>query len=203
MSVNIDLRAIGGDGGSPTVTTSRMSVYFTDTGINLRLRTPGRGARRASCSASRTLWRTMELAIYCRFLFQRWTKQHAFSYFSVELNTGNILPARAARFCGACTACRRLLASPACINEARSTEVPLRRGALSVCPCGDPWSVQLERRHSWAPVKPPRGQTLRSPRPKVTSALARRTLERQALLTLGLKLFHHLFSKGMLMTFHC
>ena len=29
MSVNIDIR---GEGGSPTRTTSRMSVYFTDTG---------------------------------------------------------------------------------------------------------------------------------------------------------------------------
>ena len=26
-------------------------------------------------------------------------------------------------------------------------------------------------RHAWAPAKPPRGQTLRSPRPKVTSVL--------------------------------
>ena len=32
MSVNID---IGGEGGSPTLTTSRMSVYFTDTGITI------------------------------------------------------------------------------------------------------------------------------------------------------------------------
>ena len=55
------------------------------------------------------------------------------------------------------------------------TEVPLRRGALSVCPCGDPWGIplQVEIRHSWAPVRPPRGQTLRSPRPKATSVLTR------------------------------
>ena len=33
--------------------------------------------------------------------------------------------------------------------------------------------LQAERRHSWAPIKPPRGQTLRSPRPKVTSVLSR------------------------------
>ena len=54
-----------------------------------------------------------------------------------------------------------------------STEVPLRRSALSACPCGDAWGtpLQLETRHSWAPVKTPRGQTLRSPRPKVTSAV--------------------------------
>ena len=46
---------------------------------------------------------------------------------------------------------------------------PPRRSALSVCPCGDPRGtpLQLEIRETWAPVKPPRGQTLRSPRPKV------------------------------------
>ena len=49
--------------------------------------------------------------------------------------------------------------------------MPLRRSALSVCPCGGAWGtlLRLEIRHSWAPVKPPRGQTLRSPRPHVTS----------------------------------
>ena len=47
------------------------------------------------------------------------------------------------------------------------------RSALSVCPWGDPWPLQLETRHSWAPVEPPRGQALRSPRPKDTSVLIR------------------------------
>ena len=52
----------------------------------------------------------------------------------------------------------------------RSTEVPLGRSALSVRPCGDPWGtlLHLVRRYSRAPTKPPRGQTLRSPRPKLT-----------------------------------
>ena len=56
-----------------------------------------------------------------------------------------------------------------------STEVPIRRSALSVCPCGDPWGtpLQSELSYSWAPVKIPRGQTLRSPRPKVPSVLTR------------------------------
>ena len=46
---------------------------------------------------------------------------------------------------------------------------PLRTNSLSVCPCGDPWGtpLQLEINYSWAPVKPPGGQPLRSPRPKV------------------------------------
>ena len=54
-----------------------------------------------------------------------------------------------------------------------STEVPLSRSALGICPCGDPWGtpLQLEIYHSWAPVKPPRGQPLRSPRPNVYSVL--------------------------------
>ena len=41
------------------------------------------------------------------------------------------------------------------------------------CPCGDPrlTPLPLEIRHSWVPIKPPRGQTLRSPRPRVTSVL--------------------------------
>ena len=49
----------------------------------------------------------------------------------------------------------------------RSTEVPPRRSALSVCPCGRPWGtpLQLEIRCSWAPVKPPEGRST-----KVTSA---------------------------------
>ena len=53
--------------------------------------------------------------------------------------------------------------------------MPLRRSALSVCPCGNPWwtPLQLEISYSWAPVRPPRGQTLRLPRPKVTSVLTR------------------------------
>ena len=56
-----------------------------------------------------------------------------------------------------------------------STEVPLRRSALSVCPCGDSWGtlLQEEIRHWLACVKPPRGRTPRSPRPKVTSVLSR------------------------------
>ena len=51
----------------------------------------------------------------------------------------------------------------------------LRRSALSVCPCGDPWGtlLQLEITYSRAPTKPPQRQTLRSPRPKVTSVLTR------------------------------
>ena len=46
----------------------------------------------------------------------------------------------------------------------------------SVCPWGDPWEtlLQLERSYSWAPIETPRGQTLRSPRPKVTSVLSRK-----------------------------
>ena len=57
----------------------------------------------------------------------------------------------------------------------QGTEVPLRRSALRVCPCGDPWGtlLQLEIIHSWAPIKPPRGQTLRSPRPRVASVITR------------------------------
>ena len=41
--------------------------------------------------------------------------------------------------------------------------IHIRRSALSVCPCGDPWGtlLQLGIRHSGAPIKPPRGQTLR------------------------------------------
>ena len=60
----------------------------------------------------------------------------------------------------------------------RGTEVPLRRSALSVCPGGDPWGtlLSLEIRYARAPVKPPRGQTLGSPRPKVTSVLTRLAL---------------------------
>ena len=56
-----------------------------------------------------------------------------------------------------------------------STEVPLRRVALGVCPCGDPWGTpfQVNISYSWTPVKPTRGQTPRSPRPKVTSVLFR------------------------------
>ena len=56
-----------------------------------------------------------------------------------------------------------------------STELALGRSALSVCPCGDPWGtlIQLEITYSWATLKPPGVQTLRSPRPKVTSALTR------------------------------
>ena len=44
---------------------------------------------------------------------------------------------------------------------------------FSACPCGHPWGtpLQLEINHSWAPVKPSRGQTLRSRWPKVTSVL--------------------------------
>ena len=48
----------------------------------------------------------------------------------------------------------------------------LRRSALGVCPCGDPWwtllQLEIEISYSLAPrkPKPPRGQTLRSPRPK-------------------------------------
>ena len=45
-------------------------------------------------------------------------------------------------------------------------KVPLRRSALSVRPGGDPWGtlLHLETTYSWAPVKTPRGHTLRSPR---------------------------------------
>ena len=61
------------------------------------------------------------------------------------------------------------------LSSITSSEVPPRRSALSVCPGGDPWGTptQLEIRDSWAPGKPPRGQTLRSPRPTVTSVLTR------------------------------
>ena len=55
----------------------------------------------------------------------------------------------------------------------RSAEVPPRRGALSVCPCGDPWGtpVESEITYSRPPVKPPMGQTRRSPRLNVNSVL--------------------------------
>ena len=57
----------------------------------------------------------------------------------------------------------------------RSAEVPVWRSALSVCPCGDPWGtpLQVEMIYSLAPAKLARGQTLRSPRPTVTSVLTR------------------------------
>ena len=49
----------------------------------------------------------------------------------------------------------------------------LRRSALSVCPRGDTWGtpIRSETSYSWPPAKPARGQTPRSPRPKVTSVL--------------------------------
>ena len=52
----------------------------------------------------------------------------------------------------------------------RSTEVPLRRSALSVCPCGDLWGtpLQLEISYSRAPTKPPQGRNT-----EVTSAKGR------------------------------
>ena len=61
----------------------------------------------------------------------------------------------------------------ASVNEAQKE--PLRRSALGVCPCEDACgtTLQLKTKHSWAPVRTPRGQTLRSPRPKVTSVLTR------------------------------
>ena len=46
----------------------------------------------------------------------------------------------------------------------------------TVCPCWDAGGTLVHLEiigYSWAPIKPPRGQTLRSPRPKVTSALIR------------------------------
>ena len=47
------------------------------------------------------------------------------------------------------------------------------------CPRGDPWGIPLllEISYSWAPVKPRRGRTPRSPRPKVkvTSVPSRKT----------------------------
>ena len=48
---------------------------------------------------------------------------------------------------------------------------------LVLIPAGNPGGhpSQLEIRCSWAPVKPPRGQTLRPPRQKVTSVLTRST----------------------------
>ena len=59
----------------------------------------------------------------------------------------------------------------------------LRRSALSVCPCGNPWGtpLQSEIRDSWTPVKPPRGQTLRSPRPKVYGVYGQRPAPRGSL----------------------
>ena len=56
-----------------------------------------------------------------------------------------------------------------------SNRSALRRSALGVCSSGDPWGtpLQLETRHSWAPVMATRGQTLRSPWPKATSVLTR------------------------------
>ena len=42
------------------------------------------------------------------------------------------------------------------------------------CTCGNPWGtvLQWQTRHSQAPIETPRGLTLRSPRPKVTSVLS-------------------------------
>eukprot|EP00972_Heterocapsa_arctica_P073723 10883886-Heterocapsa_arctica.AAC.1 len=50
----------------------------------------------------------------------------------------------------------------ACDAGQSPTEVTLRRGALSVCPLGDPWgtSLQLAIGYFLAPIKPPKGQTL-------------------------------------------
>ena len=52
-------------------------------------------------------------------------------------------------------------------DSQRSTEVLLRRSALSVYPCGDPWGtlLNLEIGYSWAPIKRPMGTNT-----KVTSA---------------------------------
>ena len=45
--------------------------------------------------------------------------------------------------------------------------MPLRRGALSVCPCGDPWGtpLQVEINYFMGPCNAPKGTN-----PKVTSA---------------------------------
>ena len=53
-----------------------------------------------------------------------------------------------------------------CMSQ-QNTEVPLRRSALSACPCGDPWGtlLQLEVSYSWAPYQAPKGTNT-----KVTSA---------------------------------
>ena len=59
---------------------------------------------------------------------------------------------------------------PMCARGSEATclqKSPLRRSALSGCPCGDPWGrpLQEEMGYSWAPVKPPKGTNT-----KVTSA---------------------------------
>ena len=56
-----------------------------------------------------------------------------------------------------------------------STEVTF--GKVVCCIVRDPvgHSFNYKQIDSWAPSKPPRGQTLRSPRPRVTSALTRGT----------------------------
>ena len=71
----------------------------------------------------------------------------------------------------------RILVQRLAASSQWSTEVPLRRSAL-VRLRGDPWEtpLQLETRHSWAPIKTPRGQASRSPRLKVTAALSRSSL---------------------------
>ena len=55
------------------------------------------------------------------------------------------------------------------------------RGALEA---GGPWlqgAYPCIPSYSWAPVKPPRGQTLRSPQPKVTSVLTRSRTEQSSM----------------------
>ena len=62
-------------------------------------------------------------------------------------------------------------------NEAQ--KCPRGEVPLVFVPIGDPWGtpLQVETSYAWGPVKPPRGQPLRSPRPKVTSVPARKKTE--------------------------
>ena len=71
-----------------------------------------------------------------------------------------------------------------CISTIVSEAQKCPKEKCPFCPRGDPWGtpLHLEIRHVWAPVRPPRGQTLRSPRPKVTSVLTRHSS-----ITLGAK----------------
>ena len=75
-----------------------------------------------------------------------------------------------AEFCGECNF--PPVKGPTSIAETcgvhqRSTKVPLRRSALSACPCCDPCGtpLPLDINYSWSPAKPPKGTNT-----KVTSA---------------------------------
>ena len=75
------------------------------------------------------------------------------------------------RLCVWCHTYNCLIWSSESLSSMKHRSAPKEK-CPSVCSCGDPWGtlLQLEIGCSWAPVKPPRGQKLRSPRPKVPCA---------------------------------